>query len=260
MADLAAARVVVDRVREDRGGAAPVVLLDGAEAGAGLVEPAREEHDVVLGVVERVAGLELAPRDAAGAAVVPGAAGEGVGGVAGRRQAPGHGDEARAVGAVAALRALRGLGVHHPVRDPVERAVDDRQAPRGGALADRAGGAGRGDLFGGPPVGLVEVDVVDVAHAGGDRDDAHRAGDHQAGEPAGRHGGLRRHAATLTQPACQEKIPTERSEIPAGGGQPRLPAVTALTSGRSRWTVGEWTPGGRGRENAGDGHDASGAG
>ena len=48
MAYLAAARVVVNGVVENRRSVAPVELRNGAEAGAVFVEPAREKHDVVL--------------------------------------------------------------------------------------------------------------------------------------------------------------------------------------------------------------------
>ena len=45
---LAAARVVVSEVVENRHSVAPVELLNVAEVGAVFVEPAREKHDVVL--------------------------------------------------------------------------------------------------------------------------------------------------------------------------------------------------------------------
>jgi hypothetical protein len=45
---LAAARVVVNGVVENRRSEAPVELLNGAEAGAVFVDPAREKHYVVL--------------------------------------------------------------------------------------------------------------------------------------------------------------------------------------------------------------------
>jgi len=132
----------VDVAHDDPRGRAGVRLLQRAEAGVGVVEPAAEEHDVagaraeVARVVEGVAGAQGVPADAHGDVVVPRTAAEGIGGAARRGEAPDHRDEARAVGAVAPHRGARALAVGDGPVDPVVRAVEHRRRVGGREAAD----------------------------------------------------------------------------------------------------------------------------